>query len=315
MFVNKYKPFDFNNIILDKTLKEKFVRFVEKNNIPNLILSGAPGVGKSALVNCIIHEYYGNDFSEYVNFVNIFIGIDKNINQFNDNLLIFCKKQLLSKNKNKMIIIDNSDNIPEKIQNILSSVMEIYTNCIYIFVCNNTIDLCETIQSRCVHICVRKQDDTKIYDHLIRICKKEKIKYDDDAIKFICFISQGDIRMAMNNLQAVHIGCGNISECNILKLCDVPSYVILDDIIKKCIDGKIKYILKKTFFMTNEGYSCDDILCGLFELLKNTTYAIDDNIRHKFIEIISCSRYDVSKNIDSLTQLNACMLKLCRVNN
>ena len=86
--------------------------------------------------------------------------------------------------------------------------------------CNDSSKIIEPIQSRCAVIRFTKLSDEEIYERVITICRQENIDNDDSGLKAILFTSEGDMRQALNNIQATHAGFGMVNEENVLRVCD-----------------------------------------------------------------------------------------------
>lgn len=312
MWADKYNPVHLKDVIVDSNIRRKLNGFVKNKNIPNLIVTGITGIGKSVLLNCLAHDFYGNEFSMYVYQMNS--SLEKNIKQLQEIIEMFCKKKLVENQvKKKMFIIDDIDNIPNKIQSIIALMIEKYPNIYFTFTCNNSTDIIEMIQSRCVILHLQRPTKEQLMTHLKLICKREKHKYSNEALERICFISQGDIRLAINNLQVICDGFDEISLENLEKICDTPNIVLLRNIIDMCIGKKKIDALLTVTQLCEDGYYCSDILGGMFDILKSSECTIPDNIKIPFLTIIGKMRYLVSKKIDGILQLERCIIKLCNV--
>lgn len=310
MWSDKYNPTHLKDVIIDSNIRRKLNGFIKNKNIPNLIVTGVTGIGKSSLLNCLAHDFYGDEISMYVYKINS--SLEKNIKQLQEIIEMFCKKKLVENQvKKKMFIIDDIDNIPNKIQSIIALMIEKYPNIYFTFTCNNSTDIIEMIQSRCVILHLQRPTKDQLMTHLKLICKREEYKYSNEALERVCFISQGDIRLAINNLQVICDGFNEVSIENLEKICDTPNIVLLRNIIDMCINKNKTDALIIVTQLCEDGYYCSDILGGMFDILKSSECTIQDNIKIPFLTIIGKMRYLVSKKIDGLLQLERCIIKLC----
>lgn len=92
----------------------------------------------------------------------------------------------------------------------------------FVFSCNDSTKLIEPLQSRCAVLRFQPLGDNDIKSFLIRICLQEQIQYEENAIDTLVFIAEGDMRNAINNLQAVFVARKLITKQNIFDICDVP---------------------------------------------------------------------------------------------
>lgn len=307
MWSDKYKPRNLEDVLLPITLKKKLVNFT-KIGLPNLILTGEVGCGKSCILMCMAREIYQRDINTYVCKLNS--SIEKNIKLLKEQLEQFCRVKVPDDNGHaKMFIIDDIDYIPEKVQLVIASYMGRYTNIHFAFTCVNTTDICETIQSQCIIMHIPYSQQNELVDRLKQICAIEHIKYSDDALLRIVFLSQGDNRIAINNLQSISVGYRTVTIENINKICDVPNPIFVEGIIKSCIKKEGVIALQDTLSLFEDGYTSLDILACIFDVLRN--FDIDDKYKIPMMTIIGKTMYKISRKVDSALQLEKCIIKIC----
>ena len=148
LFVEKYRPQVIDDCILPDETKKTFKEFVAKGEIPNLLLAGPPGIGKTTIAKALCNEL-GADF--YV--IN---GSDEG--RFLDTVRNQAKNfastvSLTGSSKHKVIIIDEADNTGNDVQLLLRANIEtFYNNCRFIFTCNYKNKIIEPLHSRCAVI-------------------------------------------------------------------------------------------------------------------------------------------------------------------
>jgi len=316
MLSDKYKPKCVSDVILEENIRLKLQRFISTSNLPNLIITGTSGCGKSVLADCIARDMYKEDLKYYVCKLNS--SLEKTIKLLQESFEQFCRKIIIPTKKNhtnkRMFIIDDIDNIPRKIQIIIASFMEKYPNIHFIMTCTETTDIIDVLQSHCLIMHIRKPPMKKIIDHLEMICNKEKCKYANDALERICFLSQSDVRVAINYLNTIMISYSNVSMSNIAKLCDTPSIETIKQIIQCIIDNENADALKISTKLFLDGYSGIDILSCMYEIITLPSYNMSEHKKIVFVSIIGKTLYHMNKRIDSIMQLERCIIKLCCCN-
>lgn len=313
MLYEKYKPKHIDDLLINGQLKQKIKNFIEQKNIPNMIIIGDIGVGKTSLLNCLALDNFKENISDYVCKINS--SVEKNVKLLNDKLELFCNKIINVKHPtNRMFIIDDIDKITDKIQNLIVTLMEKHPNIIFTFTCNNISDIIETIQSRCMLFQIKHQTNDQLCSHLQKICVSEHKKFTLDGLGRICFISHGDIRESINNLQLLCDGYDTITFENVNEICAIPNPIILKDIIMECINKKIQKVLTSISLLVNDGYNSSDILEGFFDILKSDDIMnIEENVRIMLLDKICKTRYVISKKCNSLIQLNKCVIQMCQI--
>jgi replication factor C subunit 2/4 len=310
LLIEKYRPRTIDNIILNDTLKTKIKSFLQNNSIPNLIISGSPGTGKTSLILLIAKYIYKENFKEAVLELNA--SDNRGIEIINNNITYFCKKKITDKNDNpitKLIILDEADNITNKVQNIISKILEDNTiNTKFAFTCNNSLNIIEALQSRCLMIYVPLLTYDQINNKLLEICKTENIEYTNEALKLLTMNANGDIRYAINNLEVIYYGFGKIESNHIYKLCHQPQPEIIIKLIQECVYKNIKKVITIIEELKNKGYCSNDIILTIINILQYVK--IDEEIRINFNRILNESYVQICDGIDTNLQLYGCISRI-----
>ena len=309
-FIEKYRPKDFNDLILPLPMQYKIANIIETKILPNIIITGSPGTGKTSTILCLAKKVLGNDYKDMLLELNA--SNNRTLDFINTTVAYFCKKKLSSNtDKQKLIIFDEADNITKKAQNLLANLMEEHAyNTSFAFTCNESGKIIESIQSRCIILRYVPMTSENIKKRLTMICQKENISYDDEGLSAINFISQGDVRQAINNLEATYHGYKTVTDENVYKLCYHPHPKIVVEIIKECVNMNIIKGIEYIHELKNCGYCTNDILQTLLNSLREIK--IDEDIRINFIKIISDAYINVSEGVDSNLQLYGCVSRMIK---
>jgi DNA polymerase III delta prime subunit len=208
LFVEKYRPQVIDDCILPDETKKTFKEFVAKGEIPNLLLAGPPGIGKTTIAKALCNEL-GADF--YV--IN---GSDEG--RFLDTVRNQAKNfastvSLTGSSKHKVIIIDEADNTGNDVQLLLRANIEtFYNNCRFIFTCNYKNKIIEPLHSRCAVIDFtikgkqRVQLAGNFFERLRFILDQEKIEYDQKVVAELVSKHFPDFRRVLNEIQRYSTG-------------------------------------------------------------------------------------------------------------
>jgi replication factor C subunit 2/4 len=310
LLIEKYRPKKIDNIILNPILKSKIVSFLSNNSIPNIIISGPPGTGKTSLILSIAKQIYKENFNEAVLELNA--SDNRGIEIINNNILYFCKKKITDNNNKsitKLVILDEADNITNKVQNIISKLLEDNTiNTKFALTCNNSINIIEALQSRCLMIYFPLLTFEQINEKLIEICNKERIEYTEEALKILTMNANGDMRYAINNLEIIYQGFGKIEYEYVTQLCHQPQPDIIIKLIQECVYKNTKKVITIIEDLKNKGYCSNDIILTIINILQYVN--IDENIRINFNRILNESYVQICDGIDTNLQLYGCISRI-----
>ena len=307
-WIEKYRPKNSNDILLDSSIKEKINKMIETSNIPTMIITGEPGTGKTSTILFLAKKLYGDTYSESVLELNA--SDDRGLNIINNTIFPFCKKKITNKLNYKLVILDEADSITQKAQNVLSNIISKFIkNTRFVFICNDYTQIIESIQSKCMIIKYPKIDSYNLFIKIKNICNNENIIYTDDGINKLIFVSDNDIRQLINNLECIYYSFGTLNEENIYKFIDKPKTFYISEILKACIEQKFQKtidIIKNLYY---KGYTPNDVLLTFMKFLFDTQ-DLEDEYKLKLYEIISLSYIIINSENDTLLQLCGCISKV-----
>jgi replication factor C subunit 2/4 len=317
-WIEKYRPKSSQDILLDPFIKQKIEKILENKSIPNMIITGEPGTGKTSTILFLAKHLYGNNFNEYVLELNA--SDDRGLSIINNTIYPFCKKKI--SNNYKLVILDEADSITSKAQNLLSNLIsEFRKNTRFVFICNDCNQIIESIQSRCMIIKYPKISNENLFHKIENICINENIKYDTTSINTLLFISDYDIRQAINNLECIYYALGELTEENIYKLIDKPKPFYITQIINECYNKNYKEAINIVKSLYDKGYTPNDILLTFMKYIfennnlydptsSNKPIILDEQSKIKIYEILSHSYIRVNGGVDTLLQLCGCISKI-----
>ena len=210
IWVEKYRPHTIADCVLPDSLKETFSEFVTKGQIPNLLLSGSAGVGKTTIARALCEEM-GADYL----FINA--SEERGIGMLRDKIMQFASSMSMSGGP-KVIILDEGDNITYDAQQALKGALEEFAaNCRFIFTANFKNRIIPPIHSRCVTIefHLAKDEKPKMAAAFMRrvevILKTEQVTYNREAVGRLVMKHFPDYRKILNELQR-YAATGTIDE-------------------------------------------------------------------------------------------------------
>ncbi|MEX2312877.1 MAG: replication factor C small subunit [Nitrosopumilaceae archaeon] len=239
MWVEKYRPHKITELVDQKEIVGSIQSLLKnQSEMPHLLFSGSAGVGKTTLALCMSHEILGEHWKDSTLELNA--SDERGINMVRDRVKTFSRYAGLdSKIPFKIIILDEADEMTADAQTALRRIIEDTAKiCRFILIANNISKIIDPIQSRCAVFKFSTIPEKDVVFHLKEISKKEKLKSDENGLATIYEYSEGDLRHAINLLQAT-ASLGDITEANVKTSAGLTKVKDVDIVLKLALDGKI----------------------------------------------------------------------------
>ena len=241
LWVEKYRPKKIEDCILPAGIKDTFQQFVNRGEIPNLLLAGPAGCGKTTVAKALCHElgvdYYVINGSDEGRFLET---VRNNAKNFASTV------SLSSEAKHKVIIIDEADNTTSDVQLLLrASIEEFANNCRFIFTCNYKNKIIEPLHSRCavVDFSIKGKEKQEIaasfFSRLNHILETEKIGSDNKVLAQLINKHFPDWRRVLNECQRYSVS-GKIDTGILATFSDVKT----DDLFKNLKEKNFSEVRK-----------------------------------------------------------------------
>ena len=302
IWVEKYRPKTIDECILPDGIKKTFQDFLQAGEIPNMLLSGPPGIGKTtvakALCNQLGADYYVINGSDEGRFLDT---VRTNAKNFASTV------SLTSESKHKVIIIDEADNTTSDVQLLLrASIEEFSKNCRFIFTCNYKNKIIDPLHSRCsvVDFSVNKKDKTTIaaqfFSRINHILDKENIKSDKKVVAELISKHFPDWRRVLNECQRYSVG-GEIDSGILASFSDVS----INDLTKNLKEKNFSEVRK----WVNTNLDNDTTL--LFRRIYDSLYEtlVSSSIPAAVL-ILAKYQYQVAFVADQEINLLACLTEI-----
>ena len=302
IWVEKYRPQTIEDCILPDNIKKTFKEFLNKGEIPNMLLAGPPGVGKTTVAKALCNEL-GVDF--YV--IN---GSDEGrfLDTVRNNAKNFASTvSLTSEAKHKVIIIDEADNTGNDVQLLLRAFIEEFAgNCRFIFTCNYKNKILEPLHSRCavVDFSIRGKEKQQIaanfFQRLNFILEQERIETDKKVLVELVNKHFPDWRRVLNECQRYSVS-GKIDSGILAAFSDVA----VDDLIKNL---KAKNFLEVRKWVNN---NMDNDTSVLFRRIYDSLYeSLVPNTIPAAVLVIAKYQYQMAFVADQEINMLACLTEI-----
>ncbi|KAI9026782.1 P-loop containing nucleoside triphosphate hydrolase protein [Hyaloraphidium curvatum] len=311
-WVEKYRPVLLKDIVGNEETVSRLQVIAKDGNMPNIIISGPPGIGKTTSILCLAHELLGPAYRDAV--IELNASDDRGIDVVRNKIKMFAQRKVtLPAGRHKIVILDEADSMTSGAQQALRRTMELYSSTTrFALACNLSSKIIEPIQSRCAILRYGRLSDKQLAKRLTEICAFEGVKYTPEGLEALIFTAEGDMRQAVNNLQSTFSGFGMVTPDYVFKVCDQPHPLAIQQCIGMCLDAKVDQAVDVIRALAAQGYSSVDLVGTLFKVVK--AYGnIPEYLKLEFIREIGLTHMRVLEGTGSLLQLTGLVARLCKV--
>ena len=315
-WIEKYRPRTLNDIISQEESINILNNTLKTGELPHLLLHGSPGTGKTSSILALCNQLFGPErVNERV--IELNASDERGINIVRGKIINFAKVAIGTVDPSylcppyKIIILDEADAMTKEAQAALRKVMEENSNITrFCFICNYINQIIEPINSRCVKIRFKPINSESIITKLKIISKKENINIEENGLKCIAEISNGDLRksiLILQNIKYLNPDDFNkeivIEDDDIYKMCkyisnrELFNYISL---IKE--DNKINNIIRISKDIINKGYVFNSLIIRLIDYIINYNNISELN-KAKILFEISFIEKNINDGADEYIQI------------
>ena len=302
LWVEKYRPKTIKDCILPEQTKKTFQDFLDKGEVPNLLLSGPAGCGKTTVAKALCNElgvdYYVINGSDEGRFLDT---VRNNAKNFASTV------SLTATAKHKVIIIDEADNTTNDVQLLLRAFTEEFSgNCRFVFTCNFKNRIIEPLHSRCacVDFSTTKKDRpglaAQFFARLQEILVTEGVEFDHKVLVELVNKHFPDFRRVLNECQRYSVG-GSIDSAILASFSDVSVNELINHLKDK------NYAEVRKWVVNNLDNDPNLVLRRVYDALAS---AVDGPSLAAAVLIIAKYQYQIAFVADQEINLLACMTEI-----
>lgn len=310
MWTEKYKPTNFDEMIGNHEIIEKFKYFNEYGIAQNLLISGHNGTGRTTAVSLLIKHTLGDKLQHGL--LRISTINEHTIQSIYDRIVQFIPKRIVFSNTigKKIVYFENvDDHLAEGTQQILRRLMEQYShNVVFILVCNSLQNIAQSIYSRCQTLKFQRVEELELIAWMMCICEKEQKTVEPTALNWIAKISDGNVRCCINYLQI-------FSPHAVITVEEVTNNIFFPFLTETetCVDyilqGNMIQAIQMPTKLYQMGFSSADIIMFIGNFVRYSTQ-YTDAIKLCFFKHIVEYHAKTAEGINSLLSVYAMIAKI-----
>src|SRR6056297_2662867 len=236
IWIEKYRPESLDDVKGHENIVPRLRKYVEQDDLPHLMFAGPAGVGKTASAGAIARELYGEDeWREH--FLELNASDERGIDVVRDRIKNFARSSFGGV-EYRIIFLDEADALTSDAQSALRRTMEQFShNTRFILSCNYSSQIIDPIQSRCAVFRFTELSDEAIEAQTREIAETEGIALTDDGVDALVYAAAGDMRKAINGLQAAAVMGEEVDEEAVFAITSTARPEEVEKMVDQAIGG------------------------------------------------------------------------------
>ncbi|HDI31324.1 MAG TPA: replication factor C small subunit [Thermofilum sp.] len=315
LWVEKYRPRTLDEIVNQEEIVSRLKEFIKDKTLPHLLFVGPPGTGKTTAALCLAHDLYGDYWRD--NTLELNASDERGIDVIRNRIKEYARTVPLGEVPFKLIVLDEADNMTGDAQQALRRTMEMYSRTArFILIANYASKIIEPIQSRCAVFRFQPLPREAALSRLRYIAEQENVKVTDDGLDAILEESQGDLRKAINTLQAAAAIAEIVDADTVYKALGMVTPSEVKEMLDAAIRGDVvKAREKLRVLMYSYALSGIDVLKLIYREVSSprSTLNLDSYTRSELLDLIGEINFRLVEGADDEIQLNALLAKIALI--
>ena len=307
IWIEKYRPQTLEEIVGQETITERLESYVARNDLPHLMFSGQAGIGKSTAALAVARELYGEDWREH--FLELNASDQRGIDVVRDRIKNFARSSF-GGHEYRIIFLDEADSLTADAQSALRRTMEQFSNNVrFILSCNYSSQIIDPIQSRCAVFRFAPLGDEAVEEQIRIIAEEEDIEVTDDGVDALVYAADGDMRKAINGLQAASVTGDRVDADAVYAITSTARPEEIEEMVTQALDGDF-VAARSTLdeLLTDEGIAGGDVIDQLHRSVWE--FDLDDEAAVVLLDRIGEADYRITEGANERIQLEALLASL-----
>jgi replication factor C small subunit len=309
VWIEKYRPETLDDVMGHENIVGRLQSYVDRNDLSHMLFSGPAGVGKTTLSMSIARELYGEDWRE--NFLELNASDERGIDVVRDRIKNFARTSF-GGHEYRIIFLDEADALTSDAQGALRRTMEQFSNNVrFILSCNYSSQIIDPIQSRCAVFRFSPLADDAVAAEIRHIAGEEGIELTDDGLDALVYAAAGDMRKAINGLQAASVSGDVVDESAVYAITSTARPEEIHEMVQSALDGDFT-AARATLdrLLTEEGIAGGDVIDQLHRSIWE--FDIDDRAAVRVLERVGETDYRITQGANERVQLEAMLASLAQ---
>ncbi len=307
IWIEKYRPGRLADIVGQTEIIERLESYVKNGNLPHLLFTGSAGVGKTTAAVSLAREFFGESW--HMNFRELNASDERGIDVVRNQIKQFARTSPLGGATFKILFLDEADALTNDAQSALRRTMESYAQtCRFVLSCNYSSKIIDPIQSRCAVYRFKPLGKAAIAEEIQKIARIEGVIVQEDAIDAIVYVSQGDMRKAINALQGAAIISPSITGKMIFEITATAHPDEIDQLLDLSLAKDFEAAEHALSQLLHErGIAPNELLNQCYRTLLRRP--MDQVLKVSLIDYIGETDFRISEGADSDIQMEALIAK------
>ncbi|KAH7105818.1 P-loop containing nucleoside triphosphate hydrolase protein [Auriculariales sp. MPI-PUGE-AT-0066] len=277
-WVEKYRPVHLSDVVSHADITSTIEKFIEKSRLPHLLFYGPPGTGKTSTIIAVARKIYGSDYKRQILELNA--SDDRGIDVVREQIKQFAETRTLFSKSFKLIVLDEADMMTQAAQMALRRVIEQYTkNVRFCIICNYVNKISPAIQSRCTRFRFSPLAQEHVRTRVEHVVESEKVNITPDGLTALLRLSRGDMRRALNVLQACHAAYDRTSEEEVYNCTGAPHPADIETVVESMMKQDITTAYERISKLRIErGIALQDMITGIYDFIYEVDFPVQSRV-------------------------------------
>ncbi|MHA2298861.1 MAG: replication factor C small subunit [Candidatus Hodarchaeales archaeon] len=309
MLTEKYRPTTLDDVVGQEAIVSRLKAFLKAGeDLPHFLFAGPAGVGKTSSAIAFAKDVFKDNFR--ASYLELNASDERGINVVREKIKNYASLVPVPGTAFRLICLDEADNMTADAQQALRRTMERYRKTRFILICNYSSKIIEPVQSRCVVFRFSPLLNKQLTSRLKEVITKEELEVDEEALNELFQLSEGDMRKALNLLQAASVLSPKINVDTIMEVSSRARPRDVTDLINLALKDRDFSNARKKLreILYNHGISGKDLIKQLYSTTLKSD--IPDKFQVPIIEMIGEVDFRLSEGGSDEIQIAALLAKM-----